>query len=427
MLRRVRPTGSWPVSRRTLLRGGVALAVAATGVGVGTSGVLSHRPRRDDDVGDSPYGPLSPVRDRATGLPLLRLPAGFEYVTHGWTGDPLENGAPTPPFHDGMAVVRADGTRLWLIRNHERRRGRRQFADPALVWDARAPGGTTTLVFDTAAGRWVGPARASLGGTSGNCSGGVTPWGTWLSCEESLDVRLEPHGWVFEVAPEGAARPEPLTAMGRFNHEAAAVDPRSGIVYQTEDRPFAGFYRFVPAVPGVLRRGGRLEMLAVPDRPRALLDRGLRTGATFPTTWVAIDDPERGDSPGTRNGMGVFMQGRERGGAAFVRLEGCWWGHDRVWFTSTLGGDAGAGQVWTYEPDRARLALAYESPTPRTLDSPDQGSVGPRGGVVMCEDGNVTGQRLVGLTSRGAPFALAESNVVLHGERNGLAGDFRSD
>ena len=61
------------------------------------------------------------------------------------------------------------------------------------------------------------------------------------------------HGYNFEVPSSptvGLTTPIPLKAMGQFNHEAIAVDPKSGIVYQTEDRHDSLIYRFIPDVPG---------------------------------------------------------------------------------------------------------------------------------------------------------------------------------
>lgn len=69
-----------------------------------------------DDPG---YGPLRPVTDDTTGLPLLQLPDGFRYRSFGWTGDPLDSGAPTPGAHDGMAAFPGPGGTVTLIRNQE--------------------------------------------------------------------------------------------------------------------------------------------------------------------------------------------------------------------------------------------------------------------------------------------------------------------
>src|SRR5262245_40706383 len=61
------------------------------------------------------YGPLFPTADANTGLPLILLPEGFSYVSFGWTRDPMSDGVPTPPAHDGMAVVEAGHTRVVLV------------------------------------------------------------------------------------------------------------------------------------------------------------------------------------------------------------------------------------------------------------------------------------------------------------------------
>lgn len=102
----------------------------------------------------------------------------------------------------------------------------RHFGAPVAVsCSCGAAGGTTTLALDPEGGQPVDAARPSLAGTIRNCAGGETPWGTWLSAEETTEVNgAYRHGYVFEVPVDGSATGEPLRAMGRFSHEAVAID-----------------------------------------------------------------------------------------------------------------------------------------------------------------------------------------------------------
>lgn len=175
-------------------------------------------------------------------------------------------------------------------------------------------GGTTNLVFDAWNGEWLS-AYSSLAGTARNCAGGVTAWGTWITCEETGEPG---HGWNFEVSVE-AGDPTPLVEMGRFSHEALMVDPRTGYIYETEDSGDCGFYKFVPNRRGRLEHGGSLYMLKVRHQPNADLGSYHPVGTTWPVQWVSIDDPRAIASS-------VFQQGFVKGGAKFRRLEGAWWG-----------------------------------------------------------------------------------------------------
>ena len=418
--------------RRRLLRaGGFGLGAAFAGL-TPLGRALAQANRAGARVDG--YGPLRPVRDLETGLALLALPAGFSYRTFGWAGEPLPGDVPTPSRHDGMGVVATDGDVVTLVRNHEvGRRG--SFAPPSATFDPRGGGGTVTLRFDVRRGELV-DARPSLSGTIYNCSGGVTPWGTWLSCEEHVseahartwkDLMLplrEKHGWVFEVPARGLASAEPLTALGCFKHEAACVDPRTGAVYLTEDeKPKAGFYRMLPAVPGELRRGGRLQMLRATGAPD--LRRGRRQGERLRVTWVDIEEPTRGvDSDG--GGWGVLEQGVAGGASLFTRLEGCVVDGDRIWFTSTNGGDAECGQLWALHTRTDELELVFESPSKDVLDYPDNLVPSPRGGLVLCEDSDHLPQRLWGMTRDGGLFEFCRNLVRLDGTK-GFDGDYRRE
>lgn len=374
-------------------------------------------------------GPLAPVRDETTGLPLLWLAPGFRYLSLGWNGDMQTDGTPTPSFHDGMAAFAIGAGRARLIRNHEVRLSVAPAASRSdHVYDPVTGGGTTTLDFDTGRGALI-ESRISLTGTGVNCAGGPTPWGSWLTCEETMDqpVRTRatrPHGYIFEVPVDGAPVPEPLRAMGRFVHEAVAVDPVTGIVYETEDQLTSGLYRFIPKERGLLAKGGRLEMLKVEGRQRFDTRTNQRVGRSMKVEWVEIDRP---DEPETADALAVYRQGARKGGATFGRLEGAWYGDGRIFVVSTNGGDAKMGQVWAYEPETSELTLIFESPSAQVARNLDNITVSPSGALVVCEDGGGTQpQRVHALTRDGEIFPIAQNNIVLDGRKNGFKGDFRT-
>lgn len=404
------------VSRRRLL------ASAATLTAAGAAGYWWHQHRAVPNLRGA-WGDLRPVADETTGAALLRLPEGFRYASFGWTGEPMWGGVPTPPAHDGMGVVRRTGDIVTLIRNHEIDQGPLIGEHP---YDDARGGGTTTLEFDVKSGAWLS-SWASLAGTSRNCAGGPTPWGTWISCEETLEdaagsLSASDHGWAFEVTP-GGGPPKRLEGLGRFRHEAAAVDPASGIVYLTEDHDPGGFYRFLPEAPGNLGAGGRLQMLGIDGARRADLRSLAEPGEALPAAWFDIDDPGRAHHE-PRDGSGVVQQGLARGAAIFRRLEGCWFEPPFVYFTSTSGGPADAGQIWEYQPGNDRLRLVYASTARSHLDRPDNLVARHRDFLLLCEDGRQPASRLMALTPDGLVQPLAQNDMNISGVR-GISGNFR--
>ena len=409
-----------PVDRRDFLRrsalaAGGLLAPSLSGlVSCATSPSLgSGSPLPAAQQGNGGYGALLPSRELDG---IISVPRGFRAALLSTAGEEMVGGV-VPYAFDGMAAFRAGADRVRLVRNHEVRDGAavsRPFGERP--YDAKGPGGTTTV--EVLLGR-DGEARvirqfASLTGTCVNCAGGATPWGSWISCEETVEGtaagRSRNHGYTFEVpaAANGPVTPVPLRAMGRFEHEALAVDPATGWVYLTEDRTQAGFYRFTPAVAGQLSQGGTLEALAIVglDGYDTRVNQSLLT--PHRVRWVTIDNPDS-DEAVLPSGY-VYNQGLAKGAAQFARLEGCWYGDNSIYFNATTGGNARMGQVWQYHTQRNELQLVFESPSADVLNSPDNICVSPRGGLVICEDGIET-NFVRGLTSEGRVFDLARNNL----------------
>ncbi|MEU2790829.1 alkaline phosphatase PhoX [Streptomyces sp. NPDC007100] len=371
------------------------------------------------------YGPLVP--DPAG---LLDLPKGFRYTVLSREGGRLPSGeGRIPGNHDGMAAFPGRHGRVHLVRNHEnRRRSRVPVPTVAgLTYDPAGEGGCTALELDRH--HRVLSERVAIAGTSTNCAGGPTPWHTWLTCEETevragQDGHTKDHGFVFEVDPYDPRRTGavPLTAMGRFQHEAVAIDPENGTVYETEDafdKPFGLFYRFRPAKPlggrGSLRAGGRLQALRIPDVRD--LSAVQEAGTTFRhVEWVDVPDPLARQTPIRLQDFGP------RGITHAQKLEGCYWGGSSVYFVSSFARSADGsaadhyGQIWRYDPGARRLTLVvvFGPGTDIQLpgESPDNICLAPGGGLMVCEDGEGA-QHVYGLTRRGTvhPVARNRQNI----------------
>lgn len=420
-------------SRRCFLRTSAAFTLGFSGLHTLTGCAPSDVP--NSGVAAERFGSLQPDPDK-----ILDLPEGFSYQIISRRGERMTDGFFVPAAHDGMAAFPGPDGLTLLVRNHEINSGtnpeagpfgpgNERLADlgPNALYDAGSNGqpclgGTTTLVYDTRTQRLVGH-HLSLVGTLRNCAGGPTPWNTWITCEETIERAgarcAQDHGYVFEVpasATPGLAAPIPLKAMGRFNHEAVAVDPASGAVYETEDAGDGLIYRFLPHQPGRLAEGGRLQALGVIDQP-SLDTRNWEAAAATPgtvlaTRWIDLDAVEAPDND-------LRLRGFALGAARFARGEGMWYGNDAVYFACTNGGQARHGQIWRYvpgpfegtadEPNQpGRLELFVEPNDPGLVDNADNLTVAPWGDLILCEDGSGD-QFLVGITPEGSLYKFAHN------------------
>jgi uncharacterized protein len=413
--------------------------------GIGYGPLVAQLPRNASELTNTVVGDLS--RE-----PILALPEGFNYQVLSVTGQTMSDGNRVPAGHDGMAAFPGPRNTTILVRNHELSTSLPATYNFPVTGSPRysneALGGTTTLQIGR--NRELLKHFASLAGTRVNCAGGGTPWGSWISCEETFSTTTSNgvainHGYTFEVVADidsGVVNPVPIVAMGRFSHEAIAVDPATGCIYETEDRGDSCFYRFVPnskiTAPGQLQAvGGSLYALKIKgstgpvnttNNPFQGGTPGLiKVGQTVDVEWVKIDNvnPTAEDKTGdvAAGQVGVRYQAQAKGAAIFFRGEGCWYGNKLVYFVATQSGPPatnnvpsppgsgrGNGQVWAYNPRTEQLTLVIEAAASgELLDEPDNVTVTPFGDLFLCEDSSDDFQYIVGVTRDGELYQFAKN------------------
>jgi secreted PhoX family phosphatase len=400
---------------------------AAAGAGLAIAGPLSALAARTAH-GQPPsatvgYGPLGPTPEEDSGLEWLALPAGFSYRIISRQADPMDDGNPTPGIFDGTAAYPGPGGTTVLIRNHENRSRDGEIkvvvpADKLYDPDPNTRGGNTKLVVDDA--RQVIESFAVLGSTHTNCAGGATPWNSWITCEEIFNygsVESDttpgevPHGYSFEIPANagGPVEPVPINAAGRFSHEAVAW--LDGLLYETEDRGDAAFYRFIPDSPAsgfgdLASNGGTLQALAVRGRPN--FDANLaNVGDNYSVEWVTIEEPD----PLTDT---VRAEAQGKGAAIFDRTEGAWSADRRIYFDCTTGGEAQLGQLWEYTPRGSgggTIRLIFESASADVLENPDNVVIVPATGHVFLQEDGDDDQFVRGVNRRGQIYDFAQTII----------------
>ena len=431
------------LSRRHFLK-------SAAAVTLGFQGLQRHVAFATQNEGRSAgFGPLVEDPDG-----ILSLPADFTYRILSRTGVEMADGLLMPGAHDAMAAFQGSGGRTLLVCNHELTSG-------ALAASAFGPendrlskvpannfydfgggvspslGGTTTTVLGKDG--QVERRFLSLAGTVRNCAGGPTPWGSWITCEESLTQAgpgygARDHGYAFEVPAQATElmRAEPLTAMGRFNREACATDPRTSIVYQTEDARPSLITRFIPNVPGQLHEGGRLQALMISGQPGLNTNnwdahaQTVAVGETLAVEWIDVVD---GHNP--NNDLASRMV--DAGAANFTRGEGMWFGDNEVFFCCTDGGPEHIGQIWRYRPSPlegqdgetaqpGELTLLVQTTDERVLEKCDNITVAPWGDLVVVEDGD-NEQFIRGITPDGRVYTIGRNAASdVEGEYSEITG-----